>query len=509
MPNESEQTPAGIPIFGIFCAVLVVILLILTAERSGLPQVTAEWFVRISILFALLSSLWFGRSAAERLFFGRESTSPWRGGGLILGVIILVATQTSFWFAGLIGAVFGVITAHIFLHFKYKRDNRSLIELATTPHSLQQKFILGIALCCLGAMIALPSLIQAISYVGPKVSGHSQVALTFILFLAIMAVALGGAKGTIAMIAMLTLIAVGGIFACIGIGLLTFGTLPLPGFEEPTTLKAMAEVKNSLGLSKALVLQHWPGLSMIFNLDEFTAFTIAALTSCAVALILSPAIEIRQRSVLATTSLTLILLPILLIAIGGYSIEAITEYLIGSPINNPPIALLDAARLGLLQICGGFPETIDALRSQCSVSPREATTLDLEKLKVQDSFVQTGLSVSLGYTATINQAILLFPLALSLVGVVTGIWLMALGITRYVLMQRHDAPGLASHRIASTRMAAILSAALLLAFSQFGLVPSAKLTAILGGAASAIILLIHLMAYVVSIRAPRQNPQAA
>jgi hypothetical protein len=520
MRNEIEKTSAAMPILGVFCASIIVMLLILAAERSGMPLRMSEWFVRIVIIAALSTCVWFGRSAVERLFFGREASAPWKGGGLILGLIILVSTQTHLglsgslgasvsWFGATIGSILGIITVHIFLRYYHKRNHQTLAEGISTAHSKQKKLILGLALCCLGAMIALLSLTQAWSNIALNVSGNQQAALPSLLFLAILGIALGGAKGSMAMIAMLSLIAMGGILFNIGIGLASFGTIPLPGFDEPATLKAIIEIKNSLGLSKAYFLQQWPELSMIFNLDGLTALTITALISGAVSLTFHPAIQLNKRSVAATASVTLFILPFLIIAIGGYAIEAAIEYLIGSPINNPPAALLDSTRLGLLQICGGFPETVEALRLQCSVTPRETTTLELARLKPQDGFLLTSLSVSLGYTATISRAIGIFPVALSLIGLVTGIWLMALGLGRYIMTQKQDAPGLASHRIASTRMATVLAAGLIMILVQFNLTPSAVILTILGATAAAVILFIQMDAFLSNIRAPRQNPQAA
>jgi hypothetical protein len=514
MRNEIGKTPAAMPILGVFSACLVVMLLILAAERSGLPIRTAEWFVRIVTIAALLSCVWFGRSAVERLFFGREASAPWKGGGLILGLMILVSTQTHLtnsasWFAAMIGSMLGVITVHIFLRYHHKRNHQPLAEAISTTDARQKNLILGLALCCLGAMVALPSLTQALSNPIHNMRGNDHALLPSIVFLTMLAIALGGVKGSMAMIAMLSLIAVGGILFNIGIGLTAFGTFPLPGFDEPATLKAIVEIKNSLGLSRAQFLQQWPGLGMILNLDDLTALTIAALISAAVSYTLHPAIQLNKRSVAATASATLIVLPLLMIATGGYAIEAAIEYLIGSPINNPPAALLESARVGLLKICDGFPETVEALRLQCSVSPRETTTLELARLKAQDSFLLTSLAVSLGYTATISRAIGLFPLALSLIGVVTGIWLMALGLGRYIMTQKHDAPGLASHRIASTRMATVLSSTLIILLVHFSSIPSAAVMTILGATAAALILFIQLNAFLSSIRAPRQNPQAA
>jgi hypothetical protein len=511
MRNTADQTSTGIPIFGLFCAACTVLLLVFAAERSGLPIAWSEWFVRIILFFALAATAWLGRSAVERLFLGREPSAAWRGGGLILGIILFAvvrllpaAQQAELWLPNIFGTFIGITSVHLLLRRQFKRN-----RLQAPPRSRNVSLVMGVALCLLGGAIGLPSLVRTLTEITPVLSSSSGLAITYVLILSICAVALGGAKGGLAMVAMLTLVALGGILLGVGIGLNAYGAIPLPGFDNPTTLQAIHEVKNSLGLTNLLFLRQWPSFGSLVGLNGLTAMILSALISGAIALTLTPAIEVRRRRVVITACGANIILPLLIMALGGYAIEATAEQLIGTAITNPPAALLEAARLGLVKVCGGFPETAEALRLQCGVAPRDTMLLDTARLQPQINFLMASLPVSLGFTSLISQSVRLFPFALSLAGVVTGIWFIAIGLGRSILGQRHDAPGLASHRIALTRMSAVLAAIVLGILVQFNLAPFAGVISLMGGASAAIILFLQINALLSSIRAPRQTPQTA
>jgi hypothetical protein len=520
MRNSADLSSSQAPILGILGAAATVLGLIIAAERSGLPLNWSEFFVRITLFITFLTAVWFGRSAAERFFFGYAPAALAEGSGLVLGAILFSTSslfqgseQEEIWLAKILGGASGILLAHSLLRIQHRRNKMEKRETGEPAPSLAGtpvlRFSLGGALCVLGFVIAMSSSLHALSEISPALNASKNLALGYILLLAVLSVALGGARGAITMAGMLAFLATGGIIIALTIGLHASGTLPLPWFDSATTLQAVNDLKNGLGLPRTVILQKWPSLLSIFNPDSLTAFTLSTLVSSAIALALAPSIEVNRRQIASTACITVVLLPLLVMAISAYAIEAAAEQFLGTSINNPPSGLLEASRLGLLKICGAFPETVEALRTQCAVAPRDTAQIDTARLQLQPNFLVGGLPVALGFTSVIVQAVSVFPFAMSLVGLLIGIWFMALGLGRYILGQKHDRPGLASHRIALTRLSAVVAALSIAMMLQFQLTLSPAVNAVLGALSAAAVVLIHFSAALSSRRAPLQTPHAA
>jgi hypothetical protein len=566
MRMSNGRFVSTVPLLGIFSAAIAVLGLVVAGERSGLPVLWAEWFVRVVFCLMLAGAIWFGRTAVEPVFFGRNATRSWHGGGLVLGMVLVSsarlvpgAGQPDFWLSGLLGSLTGLFLAHLILRSQPKdRDETislvsgSLASKAIAPEAIasgkptsKSRFasgyrigmplLLGFAFCLLGFAFALGSMRYAATDFDAVFGTSSSKAMGYALATILGCVALGGARGALATTGLMTLTAACGILASTLIGLSVFGPLPLPGFDNPQTLQAIFSLKQDWstqdlstqraglagggliggGLAGSLFFKEWPhlfsisGLPAFSNLGSLPTFVFASLTSAAIAFILSPAIQVRRRSVVSMGAACIVLVSLLIIAIGGYALEAGAEQFVGAPIARPPPALLEATRLGLLSVCNGSPETVEALRFQCGINPRDTAVLEIAKLAPKTAFLTSGLPVALGFTSAISLSLRLFPFAIAVIGVVVGLWIFALGLGHYVLGRQRQAPGLASFRIAVTRIAAVIGALFLALMFALEVPLPSDLAGMAGGLGALVIVTAQCIALRPSMATPRKTAQAA
>ncbi|MFM9976339.1 MAG: hypothetical protein ACKVON_17435 [Beijerinckiaceae bacterium] len=468
MNSTSRSGSRGLPFAGIACFIAVVLCLLLAAERSGLPS---SWTQPLS--FAVLGlvvvlAVLMSRAASEPVFFGGEELQSRFYPGLLLGFIITGIIFSAFGgvsvhggpqnpepFSAFAGALIGLFGAHLMARRWRARPSQVQTMHGRYPRFIH--FVLGVALIIAGGILALLSLqpvLEGLAHVFGKSGGE---ALIYALMLPFLAVLLGGAYGGLMLSCMLLVVSLAGLVIISGIGFNAFGAPPLPGFSDMLTLTVISELRMKWGLTKGLFPMEWPSLAAVFAPSHLGIVAVSAGLTAAIAISLSPAIAIRRRSVGLMAMIATCLLPLVLIASGGYAVEAAAKQFVGASINRPPAGLLESIRLGLASVCGGTPETADALRVQCGALPRDASTLAVEQMRFTDAFLQGGLPVALGFSSVVNVLARVAPLAVAGIGLTMGLWMMTMGLGNHILGRRHQAAGLASQRLAVMRMATVLA----------------------------------------------------
>jgi hypothetical protein len=220
-------------------------------------------------------------------------------------------------------------------------------------------------------------------------------------------------------------------------------------------LAAMAEARAAWSINEPLLPVAWPALSSLLEPASLATAGIAALTTAGLVIVASPALPAHRKGFAAMAALAAALIPVAVIAVAGFAVEAAAIRFVGASIARPPQALVDASRLGLISVCGGFPDTADAMRIACGVGPRDVAAFSWGQLGPTPAYVAQGPMASLGHAATLTLAGGIAKLAGSLAGLTLGLWLAAEGLGRGLLGWRFRAAGLASLRLGLTRLAAL------------------------------------------------------
>jgi hypothetical protein len=500
MSSASRPFSQGLPFAGMAFPIAAVLGLLLVAERSGLPTAWAEPAAFAVLVAALGVGTWMSRTAMESRFFGRERFGGSLFGGVILGFLLTGATMSFhggghsvLWFPALAGALGGLVIAHLFsrLRVVIMQERAQRRGGSRAAHA-----VLGVALILMGGTIAAFAVQSGLGEMDAIFGTKGGLSVFLALILPFFAVVLGGCYGGLSLCGMLALLSLSGLAVMAAVGFAAFGTPPLPGFSDSQTLAVIADLRARWGLTGIAFLEQWPPLAALFDVSTLPTTAFSAVAAAAIALSLSPAVPVRRRSVTLVAMATVCLVPLLMIVVGGYAIEAAAKQFVGAPINRPPPGLLEALRLGLVSVCGGIPETADALGRQCGVSPRDTAVLTVEQIRFSAAFLQSGLTVAIGSASVINAVARMVSLAMVGAGLVAGLWMMALGLGSHILGWKHQAAGLASQRLAVTRMAAVIAVAVAATASIYGLVPALDQARMLaGGAALTVLLMQALLAW--------------
>ncbi len=159
----------------------------------------------------------------------------------------------------------------------------------------------------------------------------------------------------------------------------------------------------------------------------------------------TPGLPFDRAGTLASAALSQAALLFGLAAMAGYAVEAAGLQFVGASLQTPPAGLLEASRQGLAEFCGTRPDSVDALRSACGLTPRATGVLDIARIRLAEPFLWTGAPVAFGAPSALAAPARLGPVAFPLLGLAGGLWLVALGLGRSVLGRGRIAPGLASH----------------------------------------------------------------
>jgi hypothetical protein len=453
---------------------LAMLALLLVAERVGLPTGWVRLFFLGIVLCALASLMWLSRTAQERAFLGQVSALGAVAGGVVLAmaataVITLLSPPATDqqWLAGIIGVTAGLLLAHAITRMA-NRAHAPETGGIPTAFSTTWSLLRGLGLVLAGGTLALAGTEAARTEVARLLTMATSVSSAqptmqtqAVLLLALVAVLFGGARTSLLQAAALSLAALAAIGLTLLIGLVYLGPLPLPGQSETATLAAIAEARQRWGITLPLHLMDWPNWTLPFQGDGLKMLGISAVVSAGIGLALSPVIPVRRKSTLAVATLVCLLLPIAVIAIGGYAIEAAASAFVGASIARPPAALVETARLGLVGICGAQPESAEALRLACGVSPRDTAVLAWDKISLTPAYIHTGMSAAVGFSTTLNLSTGLLSAAWHLLLVTLGLGLAAQGLGLHILARNHHAAGLASLRLGLVRLSALIIAAAL------------------------------------------------
>jgi hypothetical protein len=458
---------------------LALLSLLLVAERVGLPGGWVRLFFLAIIALAILAVLWSSRTTQERVFLGRTPALGAVAGGLVLATLVTGTTTLllppasgPLWLAGIFGALVGAILAHSLARI----GSRKAAAEAAGPAPGSDRaasLIHGLGLVLVGGVLMLAGTeaarleIARLMTTGIREPTGAPIvpvqAMLLPPMLAFAAVLAGGVRASLLQAALLML----GTFAILGllllIGMAYFGPLPLPGQSETTTLAAITDARTRWSITFPLHFQRWPEWGAAFNNDGMKRFGLTALITAGVCLALSPVISVRRKSTTVVVAIGCILLPLAVIAIAGYAIEAAASAFIGSPVARPSAALVETSRLGLVAVCGANPGSPDAIRLACGVVPRDTAAFAWGQISLTPAYIATGLSAASGFSTTLNLSAGLLTAASHLVMVTLGLGLAAKGLGEHLLARNYRAAGLASLRLGLVRLSALVLA-LALAF---------------------------------------------
>jgi hypothetical protein len=439
---------------------LVLLALLIVAERVGLPPQWVRMFFLATMLLTLATILWLSGTTREEAFMGRNTALEPIAGGMLLSVVtsiavsrLLPAYDPVHWLAGLIGMPVGLV-------------QRQHANTETSGAGLP--LLKGVALLLVGAGLVLIGLAEArvefsrLLLAAPATvtggDGTPWLALLLIPGVALIAFFSGGIFASLRQAALLALLVAGALALMVAIGLVQFGTLPLIGQAETRTLLAIAEARNRWGITAPLHFLAWPDGIGVLKSPALQHLAASALVSAGLALALAPALPLRRKTTAAVAVSGVILLPLAVMAVAGYAIEAAASTFLGAAIARPPAALVEAARFGLIGVCGGNPETADAVRLACGVAPRDSATFAWGQIMLTPAFVASGLPAATGYSATLSMAAGLLNAAWLTAMIALGLALASLGLGRDIMARHHHAAGLASLRLGLTRLAAVILA---------------------------------------------------
>ncbi len=463
---------------------LALLTLLLVAERVGLPGTWVQLFLQAMAMLVLLSMLWRSRTTQERVFSGSRPALGVMAGGLVLSAVVTAAITTLVpavtpdqWLASLLGTLAGLLMAHATMRWGMRRA-RPEPQGGMLWDVPSMAVIRGLGLILVGSVLALAGLdasrveILRLLTAGntlPTGAHHAfaQIQAAFLPpLLALLAVLAGGIRASVLQAAILVI----GVFAALGlmlgIGLLYFGPLPLPGQSEATTLAAVAEARERWSVTSPLLLQQWPAWVTTLHGEGLKAFASSALIAAGTALALSPVLPLRRKSMMAVAGAGCIILPLAVIAIAGYAIEAAASTFIGASIARPSAAVVEATRLGLVAICGANPESAEALRLACGISPRDPAQLAWGQVGLTQAYIRTGLSAAIGFSTTVNLSAGIVTAAWHVSMVTVGLGLAAQGLGQFILARSYRAAGLASLRLGLVRLSALLFAVVLAVLPQ-------------------------------------------
>ena len=429
------------------------------AERAGLPL---EW-VRHGVnglgILGVIGCIWLTRTAVEKWFHPSGTVLPPLMAGTLIAVVanpladrLVSATDGKTWLAARCGVILGVLAAMAVLRWARKRE-----RTAGSQHRqpLAAGLLSGAAGLILGSALLLTLASPAAEEIARLLGVGPAAALALAFLPPLLAMLAGGGLASATFAGALAIVAAGAIAAGFGLGAMQLGQPPLPGFAEAQTLAAMAQARAAWSITEPLLPMAWPALASLAEPASLAAMGIAALMTAGLVIAATPALPGHRRGFAALAALAAAVIPVAVIAVAGYAVEAAAIRFVGAPIARPPQAMIDASRLGLISICGAFPDTADAIRAACGVGPRDAAAFSWNQIGLTQAYVAQGPMASLGHAATITLAGSVAKLAGCLAGLSLGLWLAAEGVGHGLLGRRLGAAGLASLRLGLTRLAAL------------------------------------------------------
>ena len=452
----------SISLAGISIVTIVMIMLVIVAERAGLPLLWVRTFLCLIAALGLLSVIASARTTNERLFFGLFALGAPVSASLVTTMVIMMMTGTLYssgsstlWLATILGSLLGLVIAHLLA--RYRPDQATGFG-TNAGFGKASGLLRGLSLLLIGFGLALPAL-ESTTQEAMRIFGlDASTAMLLILAPGVIAILLGGAQAGLALALSFCLVGVIAVAGLIILGLASLGPLPLPGQSELQTLQAITEARERWGVASPLHLTQWPRLDLALQVDALRWLILAALMTTGVLLSLTPAAPLQRRSFVVSSTLLIMLLPLAIIIIGGYAIEAAGIGFVGTQITRPPTGMVEAARLGLITICGASTDSAEAIRLACRLSPRDGAIFAWSQIGLTQAFVESGLPVAIGYNASISLFTGATKLIFSLVALTIGLWLAAQGLGRNLLARNRQAAGLASFRLGLTRLSLVLIA---------------------------------------------------
>lgn len=450
---------------------LVMAGLVGVAERAGLPLGLVRLLLTIIAAMALIAIIAFASTGREKDYAGFSLTSPPVSSGILLALIAglvvemaLPARSAAEWSAGPLGAAAGVMLAHLIGRYGVWRAPWQPDESASAPRA--ERLLRGLALGLLGAglaLVALPILAGELVLLFRISPGSAMVAAVAIPLIAVLA---GGMRSTLSLALAASAMVIATMVVLVGASLWNIGNLPLPGQADPATLLGLAEVRRNWSVVQPMHLLDWPAWSAVFSGSALQYFGLACLLATGLTLSLGPSLPVRRSSLAGAAMLGLLIVPLLIVSVGGVAIEAAAVRFVGAPIMRPPASLIEASQLGLLTICGASPADAESLRIACGVGPRDAAVLTWQQIALSPGFTHAGLGTALGFPPSLALATAGLRLFLGLAAMTVGLMLFSLGLGFYLLARNRTAAGLASIRLGSTRLVATLAAILLVVFAE-------------------------------------------
>jgi hypothetical protein len=383
---------------------------------------------------------------------------------MVLAVVISAAITSLMpsqdgpqWLGSLAGAPVGLLLAHGLVRRTQRRKSDPAKDMGMVREG-SFPVVRGVALLIVGSALAIVALGQAQQELARLLSLTTGTSITLVSGLSLLAVLVGGLRTSVIQAALLALATVIALGLMLIIGLVHLGALPLPGLSEATTLTAIAEARSRWMITTPLQFLIWPDWLSAFQEEGLKSVALSALIACGIALAVSPGLPVRRRSLTGMAMAGTLILPLAVMAIAGYAVEAAAINFVGSSIARPPAGLVETARLGLIGICGASPETAEALRMACGVSPRDAVALDWGQISLAPAFLRSGLSAAFGYTAAVSMTIGILSLAWMMAIATLGLALAAQGLGLFLLARKYHAAGLASLRLGLVRLAALMLA---------------------------------------------------
>jgi hypothetical protein len=329
-----------------------------------------------------------------------------------------------------------------------------IAEKAPLVRLILALLVLGVAglLAATGLSIATTGL-SAVTGLSPATAGAVAV---IVLLLPVLVGGVGGGQLGACVIAIAVL---GGILLPVIAGRVLLGGFPLPPFAEPDLL-ALIESERLRWFGNAAsgvppVLRAW---SLALAGEQIAA--ILALAGVIVVVVhlqrprghgvgrarLRPAVMPAALAALALLSVVMVT---------AYAIEAAGLYVVGASAARPPAGLIEAGRLGLVEVCGRPAASVDAVREACGLAIRQDRPLAAPDLRLAPAFAWSGTWFALGLPVAGAVFIAIVPALL-------GLGLAHLGLAAAAIALGHDAihrllhpKALASWRIAIVRLSAL------------------------------------------------------
>jgi hypothetical protein len=446
---------------------LVMLGLLTVGERVGLPGGWVHSFFIAVLLLTLLAVLWLARTTQERAFLGSSPALATLTGAMVLTIVTSAAVSSLVpssngpqWLGSLAGVPFGLLLAHGVARKAHRRANNPAKAAGTTRED-SFALVRGLAPLCIGMALGMTGLGLAQTEIARLLSLTAGTGMALAAGTALLAVLVGGLRASLIQAALLSLATIVALGLMLVIGLIHLGPLPLPGLSDFTTLTAIAEARVRWGITTPLQLVAWPDWTAALHEEGLRNFALSCLIATGIALAVSPGLPVRRRSLTGLAVAGTIILPLAVMAIAGYAIEAAAINFVNASVARPPPALVETAHLGLISVCGVNADTAEALRMSCGVSPRDAVALAWGQIGLSPPFIRSGLGAAFGYPAAVSMTIGIITLAWMMAMATLGLALAAQGLGLHILARNHQAAGLASLRLGLVRLAALLLAAAL------------------------------------------------